>query len=103
METKPEICWQAPLRREDHETVTGHIYTMVREWEQRDWGGEETDVWGWCTDESQAHVGEQPVYIQMEQELSSICGPVVYGWLRAELDKRRAQGSLLPHPTVRRR
>ena len=103
METKPEICWQAPLRREDHETVTGHIYTMVREWERRDWGGEETDVWWWCTDESQAHVGEQPVYIQMEQELSSICGPVVYGWLRAELDKRRTQGSLLPHPTVRRR
>lgn len=103
METKPEICWQAPLRREDHETVTGHIYTMVREWERRDWGGEETDVWWWCTSENQAHVGEHPVYIQMEQELSSICGPVVYGWLRAELDSRKAQSLLLPHPTVRRR
>ena len=102
MTTKPEICWQAPIRREDHETVTGHIYTMVREWERRDWGGEETDVWWWCTSDAQAHVADESVYEHMEPELTAICGPVIYGWLRSELDQRRAQSVLLPHPTVRR-
>jgi len=103
MEVKPEICWQAPVRREDHETVTGHIYTMVREWERRDWGGEETDVWWWCTDESVAHVGQRPVYKEMGLELRAICGPTVYSWLEAELDERLARTQLLPHPVVRRR
>ena len=88
LEVKPEICWQAPLRREDHETVTGHIYTMVREWHRRDWGGEETDVWWWCTDDELAHVGHRPVYLEMAAELSAICGPEIYGWIKAELDER---------------
>ena len=102
MATKPEICWQAPIRREDHETVTGHIYTMVREGERRDWGGEETDVWWWCTSDAQAHGAEEAVYEHMEPELTAICGSVIYGWLRSELDRRRSQSVLLPHPTVRR-
>jgi hypothetical protein len=102
MDTKPEICWQAPIRREDHETVTGHIYTMVREWERRDWGGEETDIWWWCTSDSQAHVGTTSVYEQMEGELTAICGDAIYGWLRSELDRRRSASVVLPHPTVRR-
>lgn len=100
---KPEICWQAPLRREDHETVTGHVYSMVREWHRRDWGGEETDVWWWCTDDEDAHVGSRPVYEEMAGELAAICGQTVFGWLRAELEERRATTQLLPHPTVRRR
>lgn len=103
LEVKPEICWQAPLRREDHETVTGHIYTMVREWHRRDWGGEETDVWWWCTDDELAHVGHRPVYLEMAAELSAICGPEIYGWIKAELDERLDRTQLLPHPTVRRR
>ena len=102
MSTKPEICWQAPIRREDHETVTGHIYTMVREWERRDWGGEETDVWWWCTSDAQAHVATEAVYQHMEEELTAVCGTVIYGWLRSELDRRRSQAVPLPHPTVRR-
>jgi len=103
MELKPEICWQAPIRREDHETVTGHVYTMVREWERRDWGGEETDVWWWCTDEPIAHINERPVYREMALELRAICGTTVHAWLQAELDERMARTQLLPHPVVRRR
>ena len=102
MSTKPEICWQAPIRREDHETVTGHIYTMVREWERRDWGGEDTDVWWWCTSDAQAHVATDPVYRHMEEELTAVCGTVVYNWLRSELDRRSAEAVPLPHPSVRR-
>ena len=103
MDTKPEICWQAPLRREDHETVTGHIYTMVREWELRDWGGPDTDVDWWCTSAAQAHVGSQPVFRALCDELTAICGPAIYAELRTQLDQRVASAQLLPHPAVRRR
>lgn len=90
MDTKPEICWQAPIRREDHETVTGHIYTMVREWQSRDWGGEETDVSWWCTDDPIAHVGSDALYNHMGGELEAICGPHIYSLLVRELDRRMA-------------
>ena len=102
METKPEICWQAPIRREDHETVTGHVYTMVREWERRDWGGDDTDIWWWCTEEKLAYVADRPVYKQMALELKSICGSSIYERLESELDTRLANAVVLPHPTVRR-
>lgn len=103
VDTKPEICWQAPLRREDHETGTGHVYTMVREWELRDWGGPVTDVSWWCTSDAQAHVGSQPVYLAMQDELTAICGLEMYEALSAELDQRSATAQLLAHPVVRRR
>ncbi len=100
---KPEICWQAPIRREDHETVTGHLYTMIREWERRDWGGESTEIAWWCTDSPAAHVGTDPVFRQMSEELRAICGEVVHARLERALEERLASTSLLPHPTVRRR
>ena len=103
MDTKPEICWQVPIRREDHETVTGHVYTMVREWELRDWGGPDTDVSWWCTSAHEAHVGAQPVYLALRNELTAICGPDIYAGLCAELDERAASAQLLPHPAVRQR
>ena len=107
MDTKPEICWQAPLRREDHETVTGHIYTMVREWERRDWGGPDTDLWWWCTSSSVAHVGATPVFRALGNELAAICGLEMYNALTAVLDERILRSAdserLLAHPAVRRR
>lgn len=103
MDTKPEICWQAPLRREDHETVTGHVYTMVREWELRDWGGPDTDVSWWCTSEPEAHVGHQPVYRALRDELTEICGAEIYDELCSGLDERVTSTQVLPHPAVRRR
>ena len=103
MDTKPEICWQAPIRREDHETVTGHVYTMVREWELRDWGGPDTDVSWWCTSSANAHVGSQRVFTALRDELTAICGSEIYAELCAELNVRAASARLLPHPAVRRR
>lgn len=110
MDTKPEICWQAPLRREDHETVTGHIYSMVREWQLRDWGGPDTDVSWWCTSSPQAHVGTQSVYRALASELAALCGAGVYANLADVMDARASQAAgrsgteqVLPHPAVRRR
>ena len=50
METKPEICWQAPIRREDQYNRRTCLHHGPR-WERRDWGGDDTDIWWWCTEE----------------------------------------------------
>ena len=99
---KPEVCWQVPIRREDHETVTGHLFTMVREWQVRDWGGDPADFGWWCVHEIEAFGGAQPVYESMRDELIEICGRRVYDELVRRLDDVGA-GTWLPHPTVRER
>jgi len=75
---------------------------MVREWELRDWGGPDTDVAWWCTSAAQAHVGSEPVFRALCDELTAICGPTIYAELRTRLDQRTASTQLLPHPAVRR-
>ncbi|NOX30176.1 MAG: hypothetical protein GXP35_09030 [Actinobacteria bacterium] len=102
---KPEVCWQIPIRREDHETETGHLFTMVREWARRDWGngGDEFD-W-WCTDDDRAHVAPEPAYITLADELVRICGEEVYELLVTEMQARVDAAAVgvvfLPHPAVR--
>lgn len=110
---KPEVCWQAPVRREDHETVTGHIYSMVRAWHVRDWGGDRADFGWWCVHEPEAHVAADPVYVTLADELTEICGEIVYREMARRIDELEEsttpvfgddQGTVtpLPPPTVRR-
>ncbi len=36
---KPEVCWQLPLRREDHvDDDEGHVTSTIRQWDRRHWG-----------------------------------------------------------------
>jgi len=99
---KPDVCWQVPLRREDLETASGHIFTMVREWKRQDWGGDADDVAWWCTEAPEAFVARRPVYEALADELVAICGARIYEELVRRIDERRSE-SLLPHPTVRSR
>ena len=102
LETKPEVCWQAPIRREDHTTAVGHVMSMVREWRLRDWGGDPDDFGWWCTESADAHVGSEPAYVSLREELEAICGSEVYRSLARYLD-RRGTSVFLPHPAVRHR
>ena len=38
LDWKPEVCWQLPLRLEDHTDDDGHVTSTLREWKRRDWG-----------------------------------------------------------------
>ena len=38
LELKPDVCWQLPLRREDEVADDGHVTSVVRQWDRRDWG-----------------------------------------------------------------
>ena len=118
---KPDVCWQLPLRREDHRDDAGHVTSMIRQWDRRDWGAGGTDFHWWCTESPDAFVGRHPVHQTLRDELIALVGEPVHAMLQAALDARavasasasgrsgRPAGRKAPvavalaHPAVRRR
>jgi hypothetical protein len=100
MDDKPDVCWQVPLRREDQTDSTGHVVSTVSQWDRRHWGAGGDDFHWWCTEAPEAFVGVHPVYQAMRDELKGLVGAKVYAIVAAELDRRRATGMTLSHPTV---
>jgi hypothetical protein len=104
---KPEVCWQLPLRREDHvDDDEGHVTSTIRQWDRRHWGAGGREFHWWCTEAPDAFVGTKPVYREMEAELREMVGTKVYERLLSALRERerlRTRAVPLPHPAVRRR
>jgi len=106
MDWKPDVCWQLPLRLEEHKDTNGHITSTLREWKRRDWGDAGHDFHWWCTSEPDAFVGHTAVYESLKDEIEAIVEPHIYPLIvRAleEFEKRRVNGTPLPHPAVRRK
>jgi hypothetical protein len=100
------------MRQHDSVDEYGRVTSMVREWKRRDWGPAGEDFHWWCIDEAAAYAPEgrgksaaPRVYEHSRDELVALCGETVYGMLRDELDRRRADRTvtIVPHPTLRRR
>ena len=102
-ETKPDVCWQLPLRRVDSTDELGHVTSTLREWKRRDWGEGGEDFAWWCTESDDAFVGDGTVLATMRREIELMCGDHVYELLLEALARRCASTTLLPHPAVRRR
>jgi hypothetical protein len=103
---KPEVCWQLPLRREDEVQDDGHVVSTIRQWDRRHWGKGGDEFHWWCTQDPEAFVGTQPVYREMEAELTQMIGAPIFKRLVAYLhqrDRLREQRVPLPHPAVRYR
>jgi hypothetical protein len=99
MDWKPTVCWQLPLRREDETDATGHVTSVVRQWDRRHWGEGGFEFHWWCTEAPEAFTGQQAVYESMADELRELVGSRVYRMLVAELERRRSGPELpLPHP-----
>ena len=103
LDYKPEVCWQLPLRREDHEEDDGHVTSTIIEWQRRHWGDGGQEFHWWCTEAPEAFVARDPVYRTMRDELIELVGKRVYARVAEYLDARDAKPvAFLPHPTVRR-
>jgi hypothetical protein len=99
MDLKPTVCWQLPLRREDEVDGTGHVTSVVRQWDRRHWGEGGFDFHWWCTEAPEAFTGQQAVYESMADELREMVGPDVHPIIVAELERRRAAPApALVHP-----
>ncbi len=107
MELKPEVCWQLPLRREDHvDDDEGHVISVIRQWDRRHWGKGGREFHWWCTESPEAFVGKKPVYREMQAELTEMVGAKIYDRFVAlvrEKERLRTKGVPLPHPAVRGR
>ncbi|NEE00357.1 DUF3109 family protein [Phytoactinopolyspora halotolerans] len=105
LETKPDVCWQLPIRRayREVERADGSTYLeiTITEYQQRDWGSGGHDMDWYCTSAASAHVGVEPVYRSNEAELRELIGDAAYDELarhcKAFLD---AQLPLLVHPAT---
>jgi hypothetical protein len=101
MDWKPNVCWQLPLRLDNHTDDNGHVTSTLREWKRRDWGAGGAEFHWWCTESPDAFVGTQPVYDYLRDEIIGLVGDEPYAQMRALLS--RPKPTPLPHPAVRRR
>ena len=100
--TKPEVCWQLPIRRVDEDNEDGGITSVVTEFGRGGWGGGGEDFAWWCTEAPEAFTASEPVYRTLEAELRETMGDKVYERLVSYLEQR--QMSTLPpvvHPSER--
>ena len=93
VDTKPDICWQLPLRRswETREMGDKEITVVViGEYERLAWGDGGADFDWYCTSNSEAHVGRIPVYQSNKIELTKMMGEAGYLELEKLCDSRMA-------------
>jgi len=103
LETKPDVCWQLPIRRtfREVERPDGTSYTEVGigEYDRRGWGPGGHDLDWYCTGNTEAHIGVEAVFESSKVELQTLMGEKAYevlaGYCRQHLDAARP---LLPHP-----
>ena len=101
-ETKPDVCWQLPIRRQ-FRTVTRSddtTYTEVSigEYGRDGWGPGGHDLDWYCTSNTEAHGGTRPVYLENRAELVALLGPAAYAvLLRLCDDFDMRPGRLLRH------
>jgi hypothetical protein len=102
LETKPDVCWQLPVRR-TQERVTRPdevevLVTSIGEFDRPAWGPGGADLHWWCTSSPDAHVGAEPLYLTYAAELEALLGPAAYAELARLCAERR--GALPVHPAT---
>ena len=103
LETKPDVCWQLPIRREQDWVTradqTRVLVSTITEFDRRSWGEGGQDLHWWCTSSPDAHVGREPLYVSYAAELAALIGPKAYDELArictSRLDRR---GLIAVHP-----
>ena len=108
-ETKPDVCWQLPIRR-TYRTVerpdgTSYLEVTIAEYDRRGWGAGGHDLDWYCTRQPAAHVGAEPVFVSLAAELAELMGKPAYevlvGTARRAL-RRPPAAARLVHPATPR-
>jgi len=103
LETKPDVCWQLPVRR-TYDRVTRPdgtevLVTTIAEYDRRGWGPGGHDLDWYCTGNTEAHVGRDPVYVSYAGELTELMGAAAYAELVGFCEARiAARPTLARHP-----
>jgi hypothetical protein len=103
LETKPDVCWQLPIRR-TFRTVelpddTSYSEVTIGEYDRRGWGPGGHDLDWYCSGNTEAHVGREPLYVTNEPELVELMGRPAYDVLVTHCEAHlAARQPLAPHP-----
>jgi hypothetical protein len=97
LSTKPDVCWQLPLRRDFREVQRpdGSAYTEVTlgEFDRRGWGPGGHDLDWYCSGAPEAHVGGEPLVRSARAEIVALLGEPAYTVLL-----RLCEQVPVPHP-----
>ena len=88
-ETKPDICWQLPLRRSwesREEGDTNVTVVVIGEYTRKAWGAGGEDLDWYCTSNSEAHTSSIPVYVSQKTELIAMMNEKAYEILKNKCD-----------------
>jgi hypothetical protein len=100
--TKPDVCWQLPVRRAqeylERPDGTRVLVSSIGEFDRRGWGAGGHDLQWWCTGSPAAHVSPEPLVATYAAELTELLGEPAYTELRRLADLRLDQGLIAPHP-----
>ncbi len=82
LELKPDVCWQLPIRREytnvQRPDGTDVLVITITEYDRRSWGPGGHDLNWYCSGNTEAHVGPDPVYVSEADTLVELLGPGGY-------------------------
>lgn len=103
LETKPDVCWQLPIRRQFREVTNtdGSSYTEVSigEYSRGGWGAGGHEFDWYCTANTEAHTAPEPVYLNNRAELVALMGESGYELLKQYCEEFESRpGGLLRHP-----
>ena len=100
LETKPDVCWQLPVRRSYNRVTrtddTKVLVTTIGEYDRRSWGAGGHDLVWWCTGATEAHVAADRLYITYGPELIALMGQASYDVL-AQICTDALAGQAAPH------
>jgi hypothetical protein len=114
VQTKPDVCWQLPLRREyDWRTERDGSEVLVltlTEYTRGAWGEGGHDFDWYCSSSTDAHTGTEPVYRSAAAEILELIGPAAAAVLQEHCEafeteqdsrRRRSLPLLVVHPASR--
>ena len=103
LETKPDVCWQLPIRRTfrtvERQDETSYTEVTITEYDRRGWGPGGHDLDWYCSGNTEAHVAVDPLYVTNEAELTELMGRPAYDELVRHCEAHlRSRSALAIHP-----
>jgi hypothetical protein len=102
LETKPNVCWQLPVRRLFREVTrsddTSYTEVTITEYDRRGWGAGGHDLDWYCSGNTEAHIATEPLYMSYRAELIELMGQQAYDVLVGHCADFARRRSGLGHP-----
>ncbi len=103
LETKPDVCWQLPLRRTYREVErpdgSAYLEVTIGEYDRRGWGAGGLDLDWYCTCSPAAHRSAAPLYVTAADELRALIGEPAYDVLSGLCEAHlRGSAPVAGHP-----